>query len=208
MATNQTSNSRTAASTASPAVSTTTAPAPSRRPFRWPHPVRRTLLVTHILSGVGWMGLDVGLFLLVITGLTTDSATTAASVYTAIAVIVPVAVPVLSLGMLVTGIALGKGTKWGLLRYWWVAVKLTIGIVLTILVGVALVPGVNALPSLGVDAMTTADDVRALVGEATTSLLFPPIVSFTLLGVSLVLSVTKPWGRLRGRPSSRATGPT
>lgn len=155
--------------------------------------LRKVTLLVHIVSGVGWMGLDVGLFLLLLTGLTTDDGQLAAACYRAVAVIVPVAVPVLSLGMLLTGLLLGWGTKWGLLRSWWVVVKLALGVILTVLVFVALVPGVNDLATP--DPTTSAGAVRDVIGEATTGLMFPPIVSFTMLGFASVLSIFKPWGR-------------
>lgn len=162
---------------------------------------RKGILLLHIVSGIGWMGLDVALFLLLVTGLTTDDGQLAASCYRAVTVVVPTAVPVLSLGMLTTGLLLGWGTKWGLLRYWWVFVKLVMGVVLTVLVFVSLVPGVNDMPTP--DATTSADSVRDSLGSATTDLLFPPIVSFTMLGIASVLSVFKPWSRTPWAPPGR-----
>jgi len=154
---------------------------------------RKVTLLVHILSGIGWMGADIVLFLLLYTGLTTDDGEIAASCYIAVSVFVPVAVPVLSLGMLGTGLLLGWGTKWGLLRYWWVFVKLAMALVLTLLVFTALVPGINDMASP--DATTTADAVRASLGDAPTQLMYPPIVSFLMLGIAAVLSVFKPWSR-------------
>jgi hypothetical protein len=81
-----------------------------------------------------------------------------------------------------------------------------IGIVLTVLVFVALVPGALSIP---VDLAGSADQVRDAVGGAGRDLLFPPIVSFLALGFALVLSIWKPWGRTRwartDRPAERAT---
>ncbi|KRE58560.1 hypothetical protein ASG92_23175 [Arthrobacter sp. Soil736] len=91
---------------------------------------RQAVLVVHIAGGVGWMGLDADLLILAATGLTTDAGRTAASCYTAIGLVVPPAVLTLSL-MLASGLILGLVTKWGLLRYCWVLVKLALGLVLT-----------------------------------------------------------------------------
>lgn len=79
---------------------------------------RKVTLLVHIVSGIGWMGADIVLFLLLLTGLTTDDGAVAAACYIAVGVFVPVAVPVLCLGMLGSGVLLGWGSKWGLLRYW------------------------------------------------------------------------------------------
>jgi len=162
---------------------------------------RRTVLALHVLCGVGWMGLDIGLALLVATGLTTDDGATAAAAYTAARVVIPPVVPVLAGGMLLTGVLLGLGTKWGLVQWTWVLSKLVIGIVLTILVAVALLPGVLAIPA---ELTGSAAEVRTAVGDEATGLMFPPVVSFLMLGTSLVLSLWKPGGRTRWAQTARA----
>jgi hypothetical protein len=159
---------------------------------------RKAVLVLHIAGGVGWMGLDAGLLILAATGLTTDNGRTAASCYTAIGLIVPPAVLTLSLIMLAGGLILGMGTKWGLLRYWWVVVKLVLGLVLTGLVFFALLPATVALP----EAVVLAGDgsgaaVRAALGAAPVHLRFPPIGTSLALAIALVLSDFKPWGKVQ-----------
>lgn len=163
-----------------------------------PQPWRKFLLILHMAGGVGWMGLDVGLLVLAFTGLTTDSGRTAVAVYTSLAIFVPPSVLTLSLLMLVTGLAQGLWSKWGLLLYWWVAVKLAVGLILTALVIFVLVPGVERLP-VALAGIPDAEGpaVRAALGTAPVQLLFPPIVSFLSLAFALVLSVYKPWGRIR-----------
>lgn len=162
--------------------------------FTLSRPWRRAVLSVHVLSGVGWMGLDIGLALLVLTGLTTDDGPTAAAAYSAAALVIPPVVPVLATTMLLTGVLLGLGTKWGLLTWTWVLSKLVIGITLTVLVFVALLPGATSIP---MPLTGSADEVRAAVGDEASGLAFPPIVSFLALGVSLVLSLWKPGGRTR-----------
>jgi hypothetical protein len=156
----------------------------------WPR-LRKAVLVLHIVSGIGWMGADVVLFILLYTGLTTDDGAIAAACYRAVSVFVPVAVPVLSLGMLATGLLLGWGTKWGVLRYWWVIVKLALATIMVVLVFVSLVPGVNELDDA--DAAMSAAAVRDSLGSATDQRMYPPIVSFLMLATAAILSVYKPW---------------
>ena len=165
---------------------------PLSRTFRLSRPWRQAVLALHVLCGVGWMGLDLGLIVLVLTGATSGSGPTVAAAYTAVRLVVPVVVPLVATGMLVTGLLLGWGTRWGLLEWTWVLLKLVIGVVLTALVFVLLLPlALGVPPDLG----GSAADVREAVGAAVRSLVFPPMVSFTALGVSLVLSIWKPWGR-------------
>ena len=102
--------------------------------------------------------------------------------------------PLLALGLLclLTGILLGVSSRYGLVRYWWVAVKLLLNLLLTGLVLVALAPEVA-------DAAGRARQFDAGVPAplGIGDLIFPPIVSPTTLLVAFVLAVFKPWGRIR-----------
>jgi len=77
-------------------------------------------------------------------------------------------------------------------RYWWVAVKLGLNLLLTGLILVLLRPGVYEIAERG-RAMQSGGTDSSGVGD----LAFPPVVSTTLVLVAIALSVFKPWGRLR-----------
>jgi hypothetical protein len=163
-------------------------------PWRLRPAARKAVLVLHIVAGIGWMGVDIALLVLLISARTTNDAALVVSGFNAIGMIVPMAVPPLSLGILVTGIILGLGTRWGLVRYWWVLVKLLLSLIMTVLVFVSLVPAVSSMTILSATTVS-ADAVRASLGTLPTMLLFPPIVSFLMLGVAAILSIFKPWQR-------------
>jgi hypothetical protein len=98
---------------------------------------RKSVLLVHIASAGAWLGIDVVMAVLVFTALFTDDDRTKALSFQALEL---VAVwPLLTMGMLslLTGILLGLGSRYGLLRYWWVAVKLALNLVLSGLVLVA-----------------------------------------------------------------------
>lgn len=161
---------------------------------------RKGALVLHAVCGIGWMGADIALFLLLLNARTTTNATEAISGYTAVSLIVPIAVPPLCLGILLTGLLLGWGTSWGLLRHWWVFVKLLLSVTMTILVFVGLLPAIHSIP--GIAQLATADAVRQRLGALTAQLLFPPAVSFGMLATATILSIFKPrgltpWSRAR-----------
>ena len=160
--------------------------------FMLSRPARRTVLVLHILCGAGWMGIDLALGVLAYTAWLSGDGPTVAAAYSSIRMFVPPVVSALAVGMLVTGVTLGLGTRYGLVQWWWVTVKLALGLVLTALVFVALVPTALAIPS---PLSGTAEAVRDALGRDAVNLLFPPPVSFTALAFALVLSVWKPWGR-------------
>lgn len=159
---------------------------------------RRAVLVVHIIASGAWVGIDVLLAVLVGTARLSSSTEVASVAYQAIGIFV--LWPMFSAGVvsLVTGLLLGLGTKYGLVKYWWVAVKLVMNVVLMVLVLVALRPGLGDVAEHG---RLLAQGVDS--GTDVSSLIFPPIVSLTALTVAMTLSVFKPWGRTRSAAARR-----
>jgi len=149
---------------------------------------RRALLVAHIVAAGAWIGIDVVLGVLVLTALSADPA----AAVLCLQVLPLLFWPVLIAGLvsLVTGIALGLGTRYGLLRHWWVAVKLVINLVLVVLVALVLRGGLDEAAARGAAGGPDA-------AEGLDTLVFPPVVSITALVAATVLAVVKPWGRIR-----------
>jgi hypothetical protein len=159
--------------------------------------VHRSVLVVHLASAGAWLGIDVVMAVLVFTALGSDDDRTKALSFRALEL---VAVgPLLAAGLvcLLSGVLLGLGSRYGLVRYWWVAVKLVLNLVLTGLVLVSLAPQVA-------DAAARARQFDAGVPAplGVGDLIFPPIVSPTALLLAMVLAVFKPWGRIRN-PTTR-----
>jgi uncharacterized membrane protein len=157
------------------------------------------VLLAHIAAAGTWLGLDVAMAVLVFTAMGTDDRATEAAVLQALQLVT--VWPMLTAGVLslATGVLLGLGSRYGLVRYWWVLVKLVLNVVLCVLVLVALRGGVQEAALAGRAMSTGAGSWNA--GD----LVFPPIVSPTALTVAFVLSVFKPWGRVRSRTGHRST---
>ena len=160
---------------------------------------RRALLISHIAVSVGWLGADVVMGILAVAGLTSDDPTLALAIFRAAGIFVPLAVLPLAGLSLVTGLLLALGTKWGLLRYWWVLVKLAITVVLCFLVLTLLQPSVADLADLAAAGQRDGSLAVAAAGADPTILLVPACVSVVALTVAVILSVAKPWGRTRSR---------
>jgi hypothetical protein len=98
--------------------------------------------------------------------------------------------PMLSAALLslITGVLLGLGSKYGLLRYWWVAIKLGLNLLLATLVVTALRGEIDQAADLGRQLALGADAEWNF-----SNMLYPPIVSPTALIVAFLLSVFKPW---------------
>ncbi len=93
---------------------------------------------------------------------------------------------------LATGVLLGLGSRYGIVRYWWVALKLALSLLLTSLVLIGLRPGIAELERLGRELAVGASIAAPLGG-----MIFPPTVSPICLAIPFILAVYKPWGRIR-----------
>lgn len=154
--------------------------------------MRNRVLVAHVLSAGAWIGIDIVMAILVFTAVLTDDDGTKALTYQALDLFVVWALLAVGLLSLATGVVLGVGTKYGLVRYWWVAIKLALNLLLAVLVLVALAPEVSDAAERG-ERFGAGDPASLAVGD----LIYPPIVSPIALLVAVLLAVLKPWGRIR-----------
>jgi uncharacterized membrane protein len=180
-------------------VSPATAPRsrPSSTKARFSPRTRKAVLLLHILSSLTWLGLDVGLLALSLTGYTADDPATVRAVYLAMNVLGNTVLVPAALLALVTGVVLGLGTRWGLVRYHWVLVKLVITLITATLTIFLLRAGLQ-------QAAAEVRTIPGLPGEAGGGLLFAPIVSLTCYVFMTVISIFKPWGRTRWAPRRTA----
>ncbi|XVQ08452.1 DUF2269 family protein [Spirillospora sp. CA-255316] len=159
---------------------------------------RRAILLLHVISSMTWLGLDVGLLALSITGYLSDDPVTMRAAYLSMNMLGDTVLIPASLLALVTGVLLGVGTKWGLVRHTWVLTKLVLTVVTAVLTVVALRDSLN-------EAAAGMLAARPSAGDAADGLLFAPVVSLTCYMFMTVLSIYKPWGRTRwGRRATAA----
>lgn len=172
---------------------------PRSRRLRLSRGWHKATLVAHIVSAGAWIGVDVMVAVLVLTGRFGHDLALRGLAYRALAAFV--VWPMLASGLvcLATGVILGLATTWGLLRYWWVAVKLALNLMLCTLIVLVLQPGMDQVAGYGRDLLGGSADPAAV-----SQLFFPPAVSLTALTLATVLAVFKPWGRIRSRRSATA----
>lgn len=158
---------------------------------------RKGLLLVHILAAAAWFGIDLALGILVFTALLTDDPAVAGTSLQVLELFAIWPMFGASLVCLASGVVLALGSKYGLVRYWWVAVKLVINVLMSTLIVAALRPGLHGAADVG-ERMVAGEPVAS--GPA--DLLGPVLVAPTLLLVAFVLSVFKPWGRVRRAPKT------
>src|SRR4051812_3143681 len=159
---------------------------PSRRLApRW----RKPLLTAHVGSSVGLLGTDAAVLLLAGAG---AAGSAPVAVYPAARLIGAVLLVPLALLSLTTGTLLGPLTPWGLLRHWWVGTKLVLTLAGTVLALVVLTPTLADLAAAAAAGVPLGSGARLeLVRDSGAA-------SVVLLA-TLVLSVYKPFGRIRRR---------
>ncbi|MEV4569784.1 hypothetical protein AB0K12_39000 [Nonomuraea sp. NPDC049419] len=152
--------------------------------------MRKTLLVVHIVASVALVGEVWGLVALNTAATLTDDLALAHVAYRLMPIMVFAGGIPLSLIALVSGIALGLGTHWGLIRYYWVAIKLGL-LVAVVCVGMFLFDpeGMAAATEGARQAVTSRQWAQVWVLGA----------QIVMLLISTALSVFKPRWRLRSR---------
>lgn len=181
---------------------TGTAPArrPTRKPrARWPvgRRTRKAMVVVHIVVSLGWMGAGAANVVLALTALLGDQ-TLHHACYRFIQQIDTFLVIPAAFTALITGIALGLATPWGVLRYWWVLLKL----IITTVVIVASTFGIGVWVELSIEATR---------GGGTSPYALPIVVgALANIAAFLImtwLSVVKPGGEVRPTTSVGADRP-
>lgn len=150
---------------------------------RW----RKAVLTLHVATSVGWLGTDLVLITLGASGLAGWRPEVA---YPAMGYVGQLLFVPLSLLVWLIGVVNAVLTPWGLLKHWWVVVKLAVTTVMLGLVLFALRPNLVA----------ALDQGAGLDGRTRLDLLIAPLVSTSVLVFATVVSTYKPWGRTaRGR---------
>ena len=116
--------------------------------------VRKLALTAHLTTSVGWLG-AVGAFLaLAVAGSTSADTQIVRAAYLAMGLLYSYVVLPLAFGSLLTGLFLSLGTPWGLLRHYWVVIKLLLTTVSVIILLVQS-KSIHSLAALAADPMSS-----------------------------------------------------
>ena len=149
--------------------------------------LRKFTFTTHITSSLGWTGAVIAFLALAVVALTSTNEPTVRGAYLVMApaawfVLVP-----LAHASLLSGVALSLGTPWGLLRHYWVVLKLIITLFSTIILLIY-------MGTFRQMAVMAADPVVDLGLVRNASPVVHSVLALILLLVAAVLSVYKPFG--------------
>jgi len=124
--------------------------------------LRKLALTAHVVSSVGWLGAVAAYLALAIAALSSAQPQIVRAAYLAMEPIAWAALIPLALASLLTGVVQALGTKWGLLRHWWVVMKLALTVFATFILLLHTPTTVGPLARL---AEANRADPGALPGE-------------------------------------------
>jgi len=106
---------------------------------------RRCVLTVHIVAGVGLLGAVAAVLAINVRAATTTDAALAAGAYDLLPMFTVLFGIPLSFTSLLSGLVLGLGSKWGVVRHGWVAAKLALQIGVILVGAIVLGPGTDAM---------------------------------------------------------------
>src|SRR5437762_3503112 len=95
--------------------------------------LRKLVLTAHVTFSVGWLGAVAAFLVLAIAGLTNQDTQIVRSAYLAMELTARFVVVPLAFASLLSGLVQSLGTPWGLVRHYWVLVKLLLTTFATII---------------------------------------------------------------------------
>lgn len=140
---------------------------------------RQAMLTLHILAAVGWFGMAALVAFCTLLAGAASGPALASSLYRSVQAAPWLTVPA-GLVAIATGVLLGVGTSYGLIRYWWVIAKIAIAVAVVVADAVVI---------------PTAADHAVTTGHATGLLLGPAIGHVIVLAAASTLAVFKPRAR-------------
>jgi hypothetical protein len=152
-------------------------------------PRRKLALAIHLAVSVGWIGAVLAYVALGFAARNSTDLQTVRGAWVAMELVGWYVLVPLAIGSLLTGLVMALGTRWGLIRYYWVLFSFA----LTTLVTVVLVlhmPDVSATADAAREA--EASGLAGLGGD-----LFHSLLGLAALALILVLNVYKPPGLTR-----------
>ena len=154
-----------------------------------PPGLRKLALSAHVAFSVSWLGAVAAFLALAIAGLASEAPERVRSSYVAMDVVAIYVLLPVALASLASGIVQSLGTSWGLMRHYWVTIKLAV----TVLALVVLLLQMGSISDLA-DAAANSSVMSPRYDEARTSLVVHAGGGLAVLLVPLALSIYKPRG--------------
>jgi hypothetical protein len=154
-----------------------------------PPSLRKLVLVSHVTTSVGWVGAVACFLVLALVGQLGANEAVARAAYVAMDIVGWLVVVPLAFLSLLTGIVQSLGTQWGLLKHYWVAIKLFLTVFATLMLLIHMYP-TNRVA----EAAAAFDTSFAGLHSLRMQLIADAAAGLLTLVVTTVLSIYKPRG--------------
>lgn len=151
--------------------------------------LRKLVLTAHIAFSVGWLGAVAAFLVLAVAGLYSQNSQTVRAAYIAMDLIGWYVIVPAGLATLFIGVVQSLGTKWGLVRHYWVLIKflLTLGATGLLILHMRAAGGIA-------DYAARSDLSDLDMRPARIRLIADAGAALAVLLTATILSVYKPWG--------------
>ena len=165
---------------------------------------RKLTLSLHLAVSVGWIGTVVAYLALSVAAANSEDVQVIRAAWIGMDLIGWFVIVPLALASLLTGVMIAMGTRWGLIRHYWVVFSLVLTIVATVVL-IQHMPGVSDLADVARRSSTGVDEFDAhLFGQLKQGDFLHPGLGLVVLLLIQVLNVHKPAGLTRyGRRKQR-----
>ena len=153
--------------------------------------IRKFNLTAHVASSVAWLGAVAAFLALSVAGLASRDSEIVRGAYLSMNLIGLYVIVPLSFGTLLTGFVQSMGTEWGLVRHYWILLKLVLTIGSTLLM---LLHQFTAVAGAATAVLGSAAGSLPDAGPAGIQLMWDSALAALVLLLITTLSVYKPWG--------------
>jgi hypothetical protein len=173
--------------------------------MRMSRAVRKATLAVHLAVSIGWVGAVIAYLALDVTVATSADPEVVRASWISMGGIVTWVIVPLAVTALLTGILISLGTRWGLIRHWWVLISLLLTVFATVVLFIE-------------SGVIRRNAELATAGSSESILDLPPTLPHSVGGlvvllVVLVLNVYKPrgltrygWRRIRQEKAALPSG--
>jgi hypothetical protein len=151
-------------------------------------PIRKLALAVHLSCSVGWLGAVVAYLALDLAVATSADPQLVRAAWIGMGMVVSSVIVPFAIASLITGLVMALGTRWGLVRHWWVLISF----VLTVLATVVLLSETRLVSSIAEQAADPGTPGEELLRYPPT--LLHSVGGLLVLLVVQVLNVYKPQG--------------
>ena len=151
--------------------------------------VRKLGLTLHVVASMSWLGAVLGFLALTVPALWSAQAFVVRSAYVSMDVLARFAILPLCVASLITGVVQSLISPWGLLQHYWVAFKLVLNVLSTLV----LVGHMRPIADLSVAALQGALG-RGELSQVRTQIAIDACAAAVVLLLATVLAIYKPRG--------------